>query len=108
MKFIAIGCYTTQGLTGFMKNPEEDRKAAVGAMMAKAGGNLEELYLTRGSVDVVAIGEAPDFETIAAIKMLVLASGAFAHMDILEVADYGAIGAKAAALAGAYKAPGQG
>ena len=29
MKFIAIGSYTTQGLAGFMKNPEEDRKAAL-------------------------------------------------------------------------------
>ena len=107
MKFIAIGSYTTQGLAGFMKNPEEDRNAAVGAMMAKAGGTLEELYLTRGSHDVVAIGEAPDFETMGAIKMLVLASGAFANMEILEVADFNAIGAKAAAMAGAYKAPGQ-
>lgn len=108
MKFIAIGSYTTQGLAGFMKNPEEDRKAAVGAMMAKAGGTLDELYLTRGSYDVVAIGEAPDFETMGAIKMLVLASGAFANMEILEVTDFNAIGAKAAAMAGAYKAPGQG
>ena len=106
MKFIAIGRYTTQGLTGFMKNPEDDRQAAVGAMMAKAGGTLEALYLTRGSQDVVAIGDAPDFETMAAIKMLVLSSGAFAHMDILEVADFNAIGAKAAQMAGAYKAPG--
>ena len=57
---------------------------------------------------MVAIGEAPDFQTMGAIKMLVLASGAFANMDILEVTDFNAIGAKAAAMAGAYKAPGQG
>ena len=108
MKFIAIGSYTTQGLAGFMKNPNEDRKAAVGAMMSKAGGTLEELYLTRGSHDVVAIGEAPDFETMGAIKMLAPASGRFAIMEILEVTDFNAIGAKAAAMTGAYKAPGQG
>lgn len=106
MKFIVIGRYTTQGLSGFMKNPEDDRYAAVGAMMEQAGGRLESLYLTRGSQDVVAIGEAPDFDTIAAVKLLVLASGAFADMEILEVSDFNAIGAKAAKLAGAYKAPG--
>ena len=107
MKFIAVGSYTAEGLAGFMKNPKDDRKAVVGGMVAKAGGNLDELYLTRGSHDVVAIGEAPDFETMAAIKILIMASGAFAHMELLEVADFNAIGAKAAQLAGSYKAPGQ-
>ena len=49
----------------------------------------------------------PDFETMAAIKILIMASGAFAHMELLEVADFNAIGAKAAQLSGSYKAPGQ-
>lgn len=106
MKFIVVGSYTAEGLSGFMKNPDDDRFAAVSAMMQQAGGTLDALYLTRGSQDVVAIGDAPDFDTIAAVKLLVVTSGAFAQMEILEVTDFNAIGAKAAKMAGAYRAPG--
>ena len=35
----------------------------------------------------MAIGEVPDFETMAALKIIILASSAFAHMELLEVAD---------------------
>ena len=72
--------YTPAGLTGFAKNPKEDRKAVIAAMMEKAGGNMTGLWLTRSEYDAVVIGEAPDFETVAAIKMMVLASGAMNEM----------------------------
>ena len=70
---------------------------------------MHNLWLTRGEYDVVVVGEAPDFETVAAIKMMVLASGALGDLVILEAADFNAIGQKAAAMmgsAGAYQAPG--
>ena len=51
-----------------------------------------------GEYDAVVIGEAPDFETVAAIKMMVLASGAMNEMVILEAADFNAIGERAAAM----------
>ena len=109
MEFVVLGKYTPAGLTGFAKNPTEDRKAVIGAMMEKAGGKMNGLWLTRGEYDAVVIGEAPDFETVAAIKMMVLASGAMNEMVILEAADFNAIGERAAAMmagAGAYRAPG--
>ena len=49
--------------------------------MEKAVGTLENLYLTRGNYDVVVIADdqyhLTDFETVGAIKMMILATGAF-------------------------------
>ncbi len=106
MKFIVLGKYNATGLAGFMKNPDEDRTSMISSMMDKAGGSLEAMYLTRGGYDIVAIGDAPDFDTLAAVKMLVMASGAVSEMEILEASDFGKIAAKAASLTGTYKAPG--
>ena len=79
MRFIAVGSFS-KGLAGFMKNQRMTGRQLWGEW-SRAGGKLDELYLTRGSHDVVAIGEALDFETMAAIKILILA-GAFAHMEL--------------------------
>jgi|TARA_X000000950_G_scaffold36593_1_gene39106 uncharacterized protein with GYD domain len=109
MEFVVLGKYTAAGLGGFVQNPNDDRKAMIGAMMEKAGGKMHNLWLTRGEYDVVVVGEAPDFETVAAIKMMIMASGAIDEMVVLEAADFSAIGKKAAAMmagGGAYKAPG--
>ena len=109
MEFVVLAKYTAAGLSGFAKNPNEDRRAVIGAMMEKAGGKMHHLWLTRGEYDAVVVGEAPDFETVAAIKVMVLASGAMDDLMILEAADFNAIGKKAADMmggAGAYKAPG--
>lgn len=107
MKFIALGKYSAEGLNGFVKNPTEDRQQVIAGLMAKAGGSLENLYLTRGEYDIVAIGEAPDFNTIAAIKMLIIATGALSEMIVLEPVDFNQSATIAASLAGTYKAPGK-
>ena len=107
MKFIALGRYSAEGLGGFVKNPSEDRQHVIGGLMTKAGGSLENLYLTRGDYDIVAIGEAPDFNTIAAIKMLIIGTGALSEMIVLEPVDFNQSAAIAASLAGTYKAPGK-
>ena len=109
MEIIVLGKYSNAGLSGFAKNPNEDRKAVISAMTQKAGGKLHDLWLTRGHYDVAVHAEVPDFESIAAVKMMIMASGAMDEMEILEVSDFNAIGAKAAEMmtgAGAYKAPG--
>ena len=58
MKFIFLGKYSKAGLTGFINNPSQDRKSIISSMMEKAGGTLDELFLTRGAYDVVVIGSA--------------------------------------------------
>ena len=75
-------------------------------MMEKAGGKLLDLHLTRGEYDIVAIGEVDTFEDIAAVKLLVAESGAVDNLTILELVDMNSIANKAAAIAGAYRAPG--
>ena len=106
MHFIVLGKYSNQGLAGFIQNPNDDRRVAISSMMEKVGGRLLDLHLTRGEYDIVAIGEVDSFEDIAAVKLLVAASGAVDNLTVLELVDMNSIANKAAAIAGAYKAPG--
>ena len=76
--------------------------------MEKAVGTLENLYLTRGNYDVVVIADAPDFETVGAIKMMILAIlklGAFDEAVILEEANFNKLAKKASDIASSYKSP---
>ncbi len=107
MRFIALGKYNSAGLSGFVKNPSDDRRSAINSMFDRAGAKMIDLFLTRGSYDVVVIGEAPDFETMGALKMLVMSSGAIEELNILEEADFSAMAKKASSIDGAYRAPGQ-
>ncbi len=107
MKFIVLGKYNSTGLAGFIKNPNDNRREAISNMFEKVGAKMGELFLTRGSYDVVVIGEAPDFETMGALKMLVMSSGAIEELNILEETNFNSMGKKAASLEGAYRAPGQ-
>ena len=106
MQFMVLGRYSSQGLAGFIQNPNDDRKAAISSMMEKAGGKLVELHLTRGEFDIVAIGEVDSFEDIAAVKLFGASSGAVENLTILEMINMNSIANKAAAIAGAYRAPG--
>ena len=105
MKFIFLGNYSNAGLEGFIKNPDQDRKSVISSMMQKAGGTLQQVFMTRGSYDIVVIGEAPDFETVGAIKMMIMATGAFEEAVILEETDFNKIAQKASNIASSYKSP---
>jgi len=105
MKFIFLGNYSNEGLGGFIKNPNQDRKSVISSMMEKAGGTLQHIYLTRGNYDIVVIGEAPDFETVGAIKMMIMATGAFDEAVILEETDFSKIAHKASDISSSYKSP---
>lgn len=106
MKFIALGKYTPAALGGFVQSPDDDRTAAVSAMVEKAGGKVLDLHFLRGEYDVAVITEAPDFEAAAAIKLLVVSSGAMEKLDMVEIIDMNSIAQKAHAMAGAYRKPG--
>lgn len=54
---------------------------------------------------MVVIGETPDFETVGAIKMMILATGAFDEAVILEEANFNKIAKKASDIASSYKSP---
>ena len=106
MQFMVLGKYSNQGLAGFIQNPNDDRRTAISSMMEKAGGKLIDLHLTRGEFDIVAIGEVDSFDDIAAVKLLVASSGAVENLARLGMIDVNSIATNAAAIAGAYRAPG--
>ena len=68
--------YSSEAVSDLIKNPQ-DRAATVRAMIEGWGGRLESFYFTFGDYDGVAIVEAPDNVTMAAVSMAVTSSGAF-------------------------------
>ena len=105
MKFIFLGKYSNEGLSGFLKNPSQDRKSIILSMMEKAGGVLDDIFLTRGTYDVVVVGSANDFETVGAIKLVIMSTGAFDEAVILEETDFKKIAQKASDITSFYKSP---
>ncbi len=76
MSFYLIqASYSVPSTAAMVKNPQ-DRTAVVSAMIEKAGGKLHGLWLAFGEFDIVAITEAPDNVSAAAIGMAIGASGA--------------------------------
>ena len=68
MKFLFLGKYSNAGLAGFLKNPEDDRRAAISAMVEKSGGNLIDLQFLRGKYYISVIAEVSSFQDAAAVK----------------------------------------
>ena len=100
-----MGIYSKTGLTGFINNPSQDRKSIISSMMEKSGGKLDELFLIRGNYDVVVIGSANDFETVGAIKMVIMSIGPFDEAVILQETDFNRIVNKASEISSIYKSP---
>ena len=82
-RFITLGVYTAKGLSGFVNNPETDRKAATTALAAAAGGKLTRYAGLRGKYDFMAEIEGT-FEQAAAAAMVAVSSGAVSDFTILE------------------------
>jgi len=55
IKFLFLGKYSNAGLAGFLKNPEDDRRAAISAMVEKSGGNFIDLQFLRGNYDIAVV-----------------------------------------------------
>ncbi len=107
MKFIVLAKYTKQGTDGWLDNPDEDRRAMIEGMSKKIGGSLIDLTYTRGKYDVVATVEAPNLDTMTALKIVMIKTGAIAELTILEGIDLNAIAKQGAEMIGIYKAPGR-
>ena len=57
MKFVVLGRYTEQGLSGFVKNPSDNRQEAAKKITEAAGAKLIEMMTLRGAYDFIAIVE---------------------------------------------------
>ncbi len=73
--FMIQASYSTSATASMVKTPQ-DRAAAVGPMIEKAGGKLEGLWLAFGEYDIVVIAEMPDNISAAAMAMAIGSSGA--------------------------------
>jgi uncharacterized protein with GYD domain len=75
--FITLANFTDQGIRHDTESPK--RADAFKESAKKAGANVKDIFWTLGSYDMVAIVEAPDAETIAALSLSI---GKLARADI--------------------------
>ena len=106
-KYFVMGKYTAKAFQGFIKDPTQDRSAAVKALTESAGGKLESFAITRGQYDFCAVttGDMP-FENFAGVKLAVEASGTVENMIILEEMDMNKAAQQAAKSMAGYKPAG--
>ena len=60
----------------------------------------------RGKYDIAVVAEVSSFEDAAAVKVLVVASGALDRLEMMEYIDMNDIATRASKITGAYRAPG--
>jgi len=72
--YISLVSWTEQGMRELKESPA--RADATAKLAESVGGKLVQLYWTVGPYDIVAIFEAPDDETAAAMQLTVGQRGA--------------------------------
>ena len=75
-KYLIQGSYSVEGTKGLLKKGGSSRKTALEQMAHGLGGKLEALYFTFGEPDAIAIVDAPDATTAAAISLAINSTGA--------------------------------
>src|ERR1051326_5522660 len=77
--FMVQGSYTADAWGKMIQKPE-NREELYRALIERAGGKLKAFYFAFGEKDVVAILEAPNSETAAALSLAVAAPGHVKHI----------------------------
>ena len=106
-KYYLMGNYTAKAFQGFLANPDTDRGAAIKAVASAIGGKVLSYDIVRGSYDFIVSIDAPNFESMAAAKLVTEASGAVTNINIMEpinINNAAKIASKAAVI---YKPPGK-
>ncbi len=75
-KYLVEANYTAEGTKGLLRDGGSKRRAVVEAMMKELGGSVDAFYYAFGDRDLVGIFTAPDNASIAALSLVVSASGA--------------------------------
>jgi uncharacterized protein with GYD domain len=78
--YMVLGSYTADAWKKMIQKPE-DRETIYRGLIEKAGGKLKAFYFAFGDKDVVAILEAPDAATAAALSLAVAAPGHVKHIS---------------------------
>ena len=100
--------YTPASIKSMIGNPQ-DRSAAASAMAESVGAKMLDIYFCMGSDDIVAIVEAPDDISVAAMSMAIGSSGAFSSgrtTKLISMSDGMQAMQKAGTAAANYSPPG--
>ena len=74
-KYLAEGRYTSDGLTGLVREGVLRRRADIAKMIESAGGKLKALYFAFGDADFYIIADVPDNISAAAPPVVANQSG---------------------------------
>ena len=75
-KYLSQANYTSEGLKGLIKEGGTGRRKAIEKLLASVGGKIESFYYAFGDTDLFMICDVPDNVTVAALSLIVNASGA--------------------------------
>jgi len=75
-KYLVSANYTSEGLKGLLKEGGSSRQAVVEKLAGSLGGRVESMYYAFGETDLYVIVDAPDNASVAALALVVGASGA--------------------------------
>jgi uncharacterized protein with GYD domain len=107
-RFVTFFSYTPEAWARLLDNPG-DRSGPVGATIAEVGGRLESIDYMFGERDGMAVFEAPDSVTAAAVALVVGSSGAFrsvATHELVSSAELVDVLRKASTARAGYVRPG--
>jgi uncharacterized protein with GYD domain len=77
-KYLAHCNYVGDGINGLLKEGGTSRRAVVDKLVESVGGKVEAFYYAFGETDLYVIADLPDNESMAAVALMVAASGAIA------------------------------
>lgn len=99
--------YSHDAIKAMIAKPS-DRKAAAAKLAAAVGGKLHHMSFAFGTSDVVCLIEAPDDKSMAAVGLLIGASGTASKMmttKLISMEDGMAAMQLAGKVAGSYASP---
>ena len=87
-KYLALFSYSDTAMAAMIDNPA-DREVAVRRVLESVGARLETMYWMFGAHDGIAIVDAPDSRTMAAISAAVSSTGAISSEthELFSAAD---------------------
>lgn len=76
-KYLCLGSYTGQGITGLMKEGGSGRRDHFQQIVNNLGGSVEAFYFAFGSDDLIAVVDLPDNVSSTALSLGIAAGGSF-------------------------------
>jgi len=80
-KYFMLANVTREYASARLKNLDEDRIPVIKKLCESMGATFHSMDFTRGIYDIIGIVDAPDFETVNALKVVVVESGVVAQQE---------------------------